>query len=246
MPENPLLPHRKLRELHTLMLRTRDLERKQKATTAREALLAATTMQLLPGDLLSARTGDLTAAQLAPAGKKHNPTDKKPRTTGALPPIANIPTRLALCAAAAKALQAAGTDGVVLSFTHHAAAEPGWLPALEWAQSAQLPLILACTDPTAGLPTSSKKTRPAEPTLDFATLNRLAARTKLAVLTVDGEDAVAVYRVMQESVLRARLGGGPAVIWAMMSPTTAKPKRSHQPIPRLEAYLAARKIPFTR
>ena len=106
-------------------------------------------------------------------------------------------------------------------------------------------MILACTDPTAGLPTSSKKTKPADPVLDFATLSRLAARTRLAILTVDGEDAVAVYRVMQESVLRARNGGGPAVIWAIMSPTTVKPKRSHQPIPRLEAYLSARNIPFT-
>jgi pyruvate dehydrogenase E1 component alpha subunit len=228
------------------MLRTRELERKQKATTAREALLAATTMQLLPGDILSARTGDLTAAQLAPAGKKLKPTDKKARTIGALAPISNILARLGLCAAAAKALQAAGTDGVVLSFTHNAAAEPGWLPALEWAQSAQLPLILACTDPTAALPTRSKKINPSEPILDFATLNRLAARTKLAILTVDGEDAVAVYRVMQESVLRARNGGGPAVIWAIMSPSTGKPKRSQQPIPRLEAYLSARKIPFAR
>jgi TPP-dependent pyruvate/acetoin dehydrogenase alpha subunit len=242
LPENPLLPHRKLRELHTLMLRTRDLERKQKSTSAREALLAATTMQLLPGDLLSSRTNDLTAAQLAPTGKKRNPTDKKPRTSGTLPPIANIPSRLALCAAAAKALQAAGTDGLVLSFTQQAAAEPGWLAALEWAQTAMLPLILVCTDPTAGLPSRSTKAKPSDPILDFATINRLAARTKLAVLTVDGEDAVAVYRVMQESVLRARNGLGPAVIWAIMSP--AKPKPSAQPIARLEAYLAARKIPF--
>ena len=244
MPENPLLPHRKLRDLHALMLRTRELERKQKSTTAREALLAATTMQLLPGDILSARTGDLTAAQLAPDGKKLHPTDKKPRTSGTLPPIANIPTRLALCAAAAKALQAAGTDGLVLSFTHQAAAEPGWLPALEWAQSAQLPLVLACADSTGDLRArSSKKSK--EPILDFATINRLAKRTKLAILIVDGEDAVAVYRVMQESVLRARNGGGPAVIWAIMSASTTRPKRSQQPIPRLEAYLAARNIPFT-
>jgi pyruvate dehydrogenase E1 component alpha subunit len=109
-----------------------------------------------------------------------------------------------------------------------------------------LPLILTCTDPTAGIPTRAPKIKPTEPILDFATINRLAARTKLAVLTVDGEDAVAVYRVMQESVLRARNGLGPAVIWAIMSPTTAKPKRAQQPIPRLEAYLAARNISFNR
>jgi hypothetical protein len=246
LPENPLLPHRKLRELHDLMLRTRELERKQKSSTAREALLAATTMQLLPGDLLSARTGDLSTAQLAPDGKKLTPTDKKPRASGTFPPIPNIATRLALCAAAAKALQTAGTDGLVLALTQSSAVEPGWLPALEWAQSAQLPLVLACTDPAAGLPGRSRKPRTTEPILDFATINRLAARTKLAVLVVDGEDAVAVYRVMQESVLRARNGGGPAVIWAIMSPASTKLKRSQQPVARLETYLSARDIAFTR
>jgi hypothetical protein len=250
LPENPLLPHRKLRELHALMLRTRDFERQKKSTNARDALLAATTMQLLPGDLLSARPEDLTIPQLAPAGKKLKPEDKKPRTDAVLTAAPSLP-RLALCAAAAKALQAAGTDGIILAFTHLNATEPGWLPALEWAQSAQLPLLVACTDPTGGLTPTRKpsKTKPSEPILDFSTISRLAARTKLSVLTVDGEDAVAVYRVMQESLLRARLGGGPAVIWAMMSPlNTASRKlpRSAQPITRLETYLTARKISFTR
>ncbi len=246
MPENPLLPHRKLRELRTLMLRIRDLERKQKTTTTfREALLAATSMHLLPGDLLSARTDDLTAAQLAPSGKIR-PEEKKPRTSGAFPPVDSIPTRLALAAAAARALQSAGTDGLVLAYTHAGAIEPGWLPSLEWAQKAQLPLLLACADPTSGLaPRSAKK--PTNPTLDYATITRLSARIKLPIVTVDGEDAVAVYRVMQESVIRARMGGGPAVIWAMMSRSihTAKLPRSAQPIARLEHYLTARKISFT-
>jgi hypothetical protein len=57
---------------------------------------------------------------------------------------------------------------------------------------------------------------------------------------------------MQESVLRARLGGGPAVLWAVMKPASgsatklpsAKLPRSSQPIVRLEKYLTARNIPF--
>jgi len=246
LPENPLLPHRKLRELRTLMLRIRDLERKQtrnqKTTIAREALLAATSIHLLPGDLLSARTDDLTAAQLAPSGKLRA-EEKKPRTTGALPPVHSIPSRLALCAAAARGLQSAGTDGLVLAFSKANALEPDWLPTLEWAQQAQLPLLLACTDPTSSLGKHSIKK--AAPTLDFATLNRLSTRIKLPIVTVDGEDAVAVYRVMQESVIRARMGGGPAVIWAMMSGGSTKLPRSAQPIARLEQYLTARNISFT-
>lgn len=241
MSENPLLPHRKLRELHSLMLRCRELERKDKSrNSAREALLAATSIHLLPGDLLSASTADQVSVQLAPEGKK-------PSKSGSLIATAALSTRLPLCAAAARGLQAAGTDGIVLAFTQAGAAEPGWQAALEWAQQSQLPLLVACSDATGGAASRSGKLR--EPALDFATISKFAKRVKLPVLTVDGEDAVAVYRVMQESVLRARFGGGPAVLWAVMTPLNgAAPKlpRSSQPVARLESYLAARDIPFSR
>jgi hypothetical protein len=241
LSENPLLPHRKLRELHALMLRCRELERKQKnKDSAREALLAATTMQLLPGDLLSARTGDLTAAQLAPQGKPFA-EEKKPRAAATMPPVPSLPQRLALCTAAARGLQAAGTDGLVLSFTDAGATEPGWQAALEWAHAAQLPLLLACSDALGNRTPRTSVAKKTDPPLTFDAISRFASRIKLPVLTVDGEDAVAVYRVMQESVLRARMGGGPAVLWAIMSPA-ARLTRSSQPIPRLAAYLAARKI----
>ena len=240
MSENPLLPHSKLRELHALMLQCRALERKQKSSgSAREAVLAATSIHLVPGDLLSPRGGDGVAATLAPAAKKY-------RATGSLVDAPSLGARLHLCAAAARGLQAAGADGVVLAFARAGEVEPGWKAALEWAQQSQLPVVLACADATAGVAARSGKRT--EPALDFAAMSRLAKRVKLPVLTVDGEDAVAVYRVMQESVLRARLGGGPAVLWAVMTPAeeTAKMKRSSQPIARLEKYMAARKITLKR
>ena len=240
MSENPLLPHRKLRELHALMLRCRDLERKQKSrSSAREALLAATSIHLLPGDLLSASPADLAADHLAPQSKK-------PSMNSSLVVALPVGARLSLCAAAARGLQA-GTDGVVLAFTQSNTTEPGWQAALEWAQQSQLPLLLVCADASGGTRARAGKHR--EPALDFATMSRFAKRVKLPVLTVDGEDAVAVYRVMQESVLRARHGGGPAVLWAVMTPLIAaapKMPRSRQPITRLETYLAARNIPFGR
>jgi pyruvate dehydrogenase E1 component alpha subunit len=116
------------------------------------------------------------------------------------------------------------------------------MAALEWAQEAQLPLILACADATNGAAARSVKRR--EPALDFVSMSRLAKRLKLPTLTVDGEDAVAVYRVMQESVLRARQGGGPAVLWAVMTParSLATMPASCQPIARLRSYVMARKI----
>ena len=238
MSENPLLPHRKLRELHALMLRCRTLERKQKPDAAREALLAATLMQLLPGDLVSAAEGDVAAGQLAPAAKKPGSGTLVGSAVGG----AAIEARLSLGAAAARGLQGAGSDGLVLAFARAGGPEPGWMAALEWAQVAQLPLIVACSDATNGA--RARVVKRQEPGLDFAAMSKLAKRLKLPVLTVDGEDAVAIYRVMQESVLRARQGGGPAVLWAVMTPTRslATMPASSQPIARLRNYLSARKI----
>jgi hypothetical protein len=237
LSENPLLPHTKLRELHALMLRCRVLERKQSRGSAREALLAATLIQLLPGDLLSATDGDVAAGQLAPEAKKPSIG----RLIGSVVGGAALDARLPLSAAAARGLQAAGNEGLVLAFARAGDAEPGWMAALEWAQTAQLPLILACSDATNG---ASRSLKWRKPTLDFVSMSRLAKRLKLPLLTVDGEDAVVVYRVMQESVLRTRQGGGPAVLWAVMTPTRsiAKMPPSSQPIARLRSYLSARKI----
>ncbi len=235
MSENPLLPHSKLRELHALMLHCRALDRKQKSGAAREALLAATSIQLLPGDLLSAETGDIAAGQLAPGAKK-------PGAGSGVIAASNFEARLPLCAAAARGLQAAGSEGLVLALARAGSFEPEWAAALEWAQRSQLPLLFVVADATGGRP--SRKSKQRGPALDFPSLSRLAKRLKLPVLTVDGEDSVAVYRVMQESVLRARTGGGPAILWAVMTPLADghKQPRSHQPVVRLQQYMAARKI----
>ena len=71
-------------------------------------------------------------------------------------------------------------------------------------------------------------------------LTRLAHGLHLPHFPVDGEDAVAVYRVMQETSARARSGGGPSVIWAMLSAERLAPRE--QPLKRLDAYMAARGI----
>lgn len=234
MSENPLLPHSKLRELHALMQRCRTLERKQSNGLAREALLAATTLQLLPGDLLSATAGDLTAGQLAPVTRKAG-------TEGGVVRAVGFEARLPLCAAAAKGLQASGSECLVLALARAGAAEPEWVAALQWAQTAQLPLILTVADATGGKPARKTKGHVA---LEYSTMTRVAKRLQLPVLTVDGEDAVAVYRVMQESVRRARMGGGPAVLWAVMTSAdkAGTMPRSQHPMVRLQAYMAARKI----
>jgi pyruvate dehydrogenase E1 component alpha subunit len=250
LAENPLLPHRKLRELHKRMLRGRELERKQglRSAEAREGLLAATVMQLLPGDVLCAQAGDATAWALLPKAvvpgprAASNATQKRSAAVEAVAPA--IGARLTASAGVALGMQSAGTDGLVLTLLQGGTGEPGWAETLGWAQERQLPLIVVCSDAMGGRAAKPGKRKGLE-AMTWLAVDRVAKRLRLPVLAVDGEDAVAVYRVMQESVIRARSGAGPSLIWAVMTPATAKggrPSRSVQPLARLESYLSARKI----
>jgi hypothetical protein len=195
-------------------------------------LLAATSIHLLPGDLLCGSPDDAIAEELAPVGK-----------TGKIPGYvsAELEQRLPVCAALARGLQAAGTDGVVLTYAHAKAAEPGWMNALSWSQEAGLPLILVCADATgwAGSKVAGKRSWNQ---LTWGAVSKLSKKTRIPILAVDGEDAVAVYRCMQESVIRARNGGGPAILWAVMTPTAKTLPRGRQPLARLESYLKVRNI----
>ncbi len=231
MPENPLLPNKQLRALYSLMRRTRTLEQKAKAKTTREALLAATTIHLRPGDILCAPPTDATLADLAPSNRSG-----LVNANLVTPPPA---MKLTIAASIARGqLAASPADSLALTVAYSIAstAEPGWQHALTTAQKATLPFILVVADSTGANPSRSATA------LTWTNLTALARRIKLPILSVDGEDAVAVYRCMQESVHRARANDGPAVIWAVLTPPTQTLTPKHRPIARLAAYMKARNI----
>jgi hypothetical protein len=229
LPENPLLPNRRLKQLLEMMQRAHALDRRHTKFAAREALLAATAIHLESGDILSADPTDTTAATFAPAPKPNTLVTwsavVEPESNPTLPKL----SRLALSAAMAQGLRASGAGGIVLTLT--SSSDPAWPAALEYAHRALLPLIVAVADPTTG---AASRNRTA---LTLPAVSKLAKKLKLPVIPVDGEDAVAVYRVMQECLLRARLGEGPAVIWGLLTPSTLAKK---SPIARMETYLAVR------
>lgn len=255
MPENPLLPHAELQALLSLTKRcaalgataARKAPQKPKrgvfvAHTSREAMLAAATLQLKTGDLLVPDPGDSVAIELSP-----HMADQHPIQGLALPPEYTRGTsRLLLSAALAAALQGAGTDRVVLTLAQAGDTDPGWSNAMTWAQNRLLPLVLVFTDASGSAIFTQK--RAVIPTLtSWGSVSRHAAKQKVPILTVDGEDAVAVYRTAQEAILRARTGGGPAVLWAAL-PTPAELKersRTLRPVPRLAQYLRTRDIPVS-
>jgi hypothetical protein len=236
------LPHRKLRDLQALIVRTRSMARTPAAAPRFEALLAATLMHLEPGDFVSPPAGAphaaaLIAERIAPAGRKKS---KSPAPEPALPAT----QRLAAAAGIARGLKLAKSDRMSVVYIDAGPAtartEPGWAESLAFASTGELPLIIVCADATGGAGSSNAKS------LTWPNLVKVAARAKLPVLTVDGEDAVAVYRCMQEASLRARMGAGSALLYAVLTPgpKVAALTRSQLPQARLESYLKTRNIPF--
>lgn len=225
MADNPLLPQQRLRELHALMQRIRKLERRQPHGVAREALLGSVLLHLDTGDLLSGPTNDRTIRDLAPGPSANH-----------LPPNLRLP----LCAGAARGMQAARTDRLTVAIAESGTSEPGWIDALTWAHRDQLPFLLVCADPQPPPKPSRKSASRGTPALSWTSITQVAHRLRLPVFPVDGLDAVAVYRVMQESSARARARGGPSVLWAVLD-TSALPRRQ-QPLPRLEAYMTIQGI----
>ena len=229
MADNPLLPKDRLRELHALMLRVREMERRR-TKAAREALLAATLIHLSGGDLVSAPPEDATLQALAPKSTGGEAAHHLPAGL-----------RLPLCAGAARGMRTAGTDRLTVAFAEAGAAATGWEDALRWAHRDELPLLLVVAD--TGAHVRGRATAGNAPLL-WPNLTKLAGKLHLPHFPVDGEDAVAVYRVVQETSARARAHGGPSMIWAMLSP--ARPAAKQQPLRRLEAYMAVRRISPTR
>ena len=225
MADNPLLPQARLRELHALMHRIRAADRRR-SKTAREALLAAALIHLSTGDLVSGRADDATLRGLAPKSAAGDDAHDVPQSL-----------RIPLCAGAARGMQTAGTDRIAVAFTEAGAPETGWADALRWAHRDRLPFLLIVAD--NGARSGKRTSRDTSPLL-WPALTRLAHGIHLPHFPVDGEDAVAVYRVIQETSARARSGGGPAVIWAMLSAERLAPRQ--QPLKRLAAYMAARGI----
>ena len=248
--ENPLLPHAKLIAMYAGMLECKLLERRAASLlrggvrawlpfAGREALLTGVMHNLLPQDWVSVGSSDPVMRFLrgaAPARLLKNLREGKTiedSDNGVLPPMEDVAARLAMAAGVALAGKAA-KQTVAVAYLDASETRADWTDVLATAAKLELPMIFVCQDKARATP-ATKTLR----NTDWKRLGTAAARLGVPVIPVDGQDLIAMYRVAQESIGRARMGLGPTVIWCMR--WELGPRRP-DPLVEFERYLTARRL----
>jgi TPP-dependent pyruvate/acetoin dehydrogenase alpha subunit len=267
--ENPLIPNARLRQLYAAILHARLLGESLPPAPRRlarglEAALVSTSADLAANDLVSdALTtpvlNHLRAATFAESPPSHAAPPLKPKaraalvawaTPATLPPSPAIAERIHQSLGAASALKAAhaksrtytnakgGTprqQGVVVLY-----ALPGevsttlWKKALAFAAQHELPIVFVVLPPprtARNLPKAPARLNP---------VIAIALRNHVPGIIVDANDPVALYRVAQESIGRARSGGGPALIECVPFLLHGSRLPPQDALPALERYLLLR------
>jgi TPP-dependent pyruvate/acetoin dehydrogenase alpha subunit len=229
----PLISNEQLRRLYITLLRARLLrERNRLKTTpaalvAREAVVTGTVAHLRGNDVVMPVPGD----QLATLARDHSL--RRVLSSAVLPGVlASASTAEARFAiATGYALARRGTDEVTLAFSGPGITSLAALgPALAYAAQHKLGMVFVI-ETAADVDVSSA---------------RHTAPLGLYGIPVDGNDVIALYRVAQESIQRARRGVGPTLIDCKPWPLATKRDGSADPVRRLEEALERRGVPTNK
>ena len=265
-----LISSEKLLEIYTAMVKCRMIA--QHAARAlqpgkrvgglhcagREAALAGVLVDLLPEDALSLSHGDFAAGFIkgmplkavfrSLAATENGKGPKRSRmqsSSGAhghvIPPAPSSAAQLNIACGVASAwkLKLNGKITVALCGEDAAPIE-AWREALTFAGHQQLPVLFVCHCSVR----SEAEERAAQSLFDELAAHAQACQ--IPALTVDGQDAVAVYRVAYESIGRARQGRGPTLIECRAyvcknhkgtCKEASEPPEAQDPIRRMETYL---------
>ncbi len=266
--QNPLMPDERLRQIYTAMVGMRLLEEHlepRRAGTKRgakrgdtvygeEAARASTALSLGVGDLLAdcgaapgmalllgaelkalrrslpAKAGKTKAAATAASAKASTP-DVSGEFGRTLPLATDAEERVERSLGAAAVLKVQGAGRVLLVYVRpEEVRRKVWKRALGAAGEQELPMIFVA------LPDSREGSSMAE--------GELAERARswgVPGFPVDGSDAVALFRVMQESLLRGRTGGGPALLECIAFAQPGEGLRE-DPLERLTELLLAKGV----
>jgi TPP-dependent pyruvate/acetoin dehydrogenase alpha subunit len=255
------VPNKKLRQIYTAMVEARlldehvtKLQRKSKAkhrlysTFGQEACRVATTIELNSGDLVSdvqvgATMALLFGAALTPLLRHIDAviSGKQARTTmpteeviarRQLPWIDDASDRLKIALGAAFAFKTLKQSNIAVAYVHNAdLPKRSWKQVLTLSAKLELPIIFVVL-PETGI----KESRPTN-------LCAKARSAGIPGIPVDVNDAVALYRVAQESIGRARGGDGSVLIECI--PYRSQGQRNNEiddPIVHMKNFMTARKV----
>lgn len=236
---NSLISNDKLKQLYSTMLKCRLLEERARilkkqarfkgnyyAAVGQEAAAVGTGVDLRPEDTVAPSHRDfilnfikgtpLTAMFSQLYGRSTSPDRGRsaPAHCGYAPlniitPASTIAAQLNIGTGIALANQMKKNDNVVVAFSGEGSTSLGfWHEALNFAGVRNLPIVYICQNNLWAESVSVKL----QTKVDDISLK--AVGYGFPGITVDGNDVVAVYRVAQEAIARARSGGGPTLIEA--------------------------------
>jgi TPP-dependent pyruvate/acetoin dehydrogenase alpha subunit len=222
--ENPLIPNKKLRQLFVAMVEMRALDehvarvqrgvkarRRMVSTRGEEACRVSMGIELVAGDLVSDATVGVAMGLVAGVGV--GPLLRQVAAGGSsvnaaagrqLAWIEDVGDRLRMAMGAALAFKTLKRANVVEAFVRAGEVSNGtWRRVLALASKLELPIIFVV------LPEGSRKKTKRKVAGD---LSALARSCGVPGIPVDAGDAVALYRVAQESLGRMRGGDGPVLV----------------------------------
>ena len=269
MYENPLVPNEKLRRMYVAMAEARVLDgdvaglqkrgkgrngrnrvkgrRRLDSIRGQEACRVSTVIDLAPGDLVSdsqagvvmdllagAKVSSLLKRVAELASGKETKGIKLGGTSGRLLPwIDDAGERLRMAMGAALSFKTFGRPNVVVAYVRHGDIGKGvWRRVLELAGKLELPVIFVVLPAGRGEKSDGR-----------ANLSGKTARWGVPGIPVDAGDAVALYRVAQESLGRTRGGDGPVLIECVAYPEKGgRNGAPGDPLVQMGKFLLGRKV----
>jgi TPP-dependent pyruvate/acetoin dehydrogenase alpha subunit len=275
------LDSKKLKALYSTMLKCRMIAEKARqlvkqgklsgdffATTGQEATAVGASIDLLAEDCIAPGRRDCTArfirgtplklilAQLyaQQAGRSDGSLSallRRHEQAGMIAPSFSLSAQLNIATGAAWAAKMHAKPNVAVTFSgDDSVALSFWRDAVNFSVAHKLPVVHVVHN-NAGDGSISARLR-----LPVTDLPSGSQGYSLPTFTVDGNDVVAVYRVAQEAVRRARQGYGPALIecqtyrWCSQLETDSakhlasavEPEHSSDPLSLMEAYLKQKRL----
>jgi len=236
---NPLISNEKLKQIYTTMLQCRLLEERARilkkqarfkgnyyAAVGQEAAAVGASIDLRPEDTiapshrdfitnfikgvpLDAMFSQLYGRSTSPDRGRSAPAHCGYAPLNIITPASTIAAQLNIGTGVALANQMKKNDYVVVAFSGEGSTSLGfWHEALNFAGVRNLPIVYVCQNNLWAESVSVKLQTKVED------ISLKAVGYGFPGITVDGNDAVAMYRVAQEAIERARNGGGPTLIEA--------------------------------